>query len=133
MSKTKAQQFVGVSNTLTVVDGKAYAYSGVKASAGSASSADTKMLEFVTPDEVGSYIIAVTNNGVSSTADHFYKVNFNGVTVQSSRERDEASAGSSHVWEITFIIPPRTLVECYADTSADPYNFTWIVAGNMNG
>jgi len=132
MAKEHAATFIGAGNSLVILKGHCYAYSGLIASGGGSALPVTKMLEFTTPSEPIRAIFSVTNDVTSVTSDVSYKIDFNGITILKQILKDEISkqGGSGHQG-LELVIPPNTLIECYADTAADPHLFTWMVAGKI--
>ena len=133
MSKEHSSTFIGTGNSLIVNGTQCYAYSGPVNSGGSSSLPVTKMLTFHTPDKTIKVKINVTNDVTSTTSDVSYKITFNGITIMKQILRDEISEFGGVVNNLELVIPPNTLVECYADTAADPHKFSWMVAGRVYG
>jgi len=132
MAKKHSATFIGVGNSLVILNGHCYAYSGEVSSGGGSALPVTKMLEFTTPSEPIRAIFNVTNDVTSVTSDVSYKIDFNGITILNQILKDEISkqGGSGHQG-LELVIPPHTLIECYADTAADPHLFTWMIAGKI--
>jgi len=131
MAKEHSATFIGAGNSLVIHGSQCYAYSGTIDSGGSSALPVTKMLEFTTPNKTIRVKINVTNDVTSTTSDVSYKITFNGITILKQILKDEISEFGGVVNNLDLVIPPNTLVACYADTAADPHKFTWMVAGRL--
>jgi len=126
--------FEGVGSLQFTPDNKyALAFSGVVPSGGGSVTADTLMLQFKTE---GEYLVASFswgNTQTSGTADNIIRIDFNDQAIYGARF--ETGNESNHVNPkiLPLIIPPFTNVKCYADTSADPHDWTWTMAAKVKG
>jgi len=110
-----------------------YAYSGAFACGGSAGSADTSYLKFVTGS---GYIVAKINwinQQTSGTADNFIQVNLNDISVFQGRMETGAESNHTNPKTLHIVIPPLTKFEFLFDTSADPHINTVVFTGRVYG
>ena len=110
-----------------------YAYSGAIACGGSAGSADTSYLNFVTGS---GYIVAKINwinQQTSGTADNFIQVNLNDISVFQGRMETGAESNHTNPKTLHIVIPPLTKFEFLFDTSADSHINTVVFTGRVYG
>ena len=110
-----------------------YALSGAIESGGSASSADTSYLNFVSG---AGYIVAKINwlnNQTSDTADNFINIKFNDVTVFAGRFKTGSDANHQNPKTLHLLIPPLTKFEFLFDSSAAAVSNTVVLVGRVYG
>jgi len=122
--------FTGPAEALELVGNHCYAYSGIVQSAGSQSAATTTTLKFTTGNFYSKIRITFSNNNISTTANEFYLINMNGVSVYKA-ENEHGIDTVTNPTLIYMIIPPYTEFESFVGSSADGYDFTTIITGRI--
>ena len=125
--------FTGPAQALELIGDHCFAYSGIVASAGSESAATTSTLLFTSGNYYAKVRLTFSNNNTSSTANEYYLINMNGVTVYKAENEHGSSIASSqrNPTLIHLIIPPFTEIETLVGSSADPMDTTTIISGRI--
>ena len=126
------QNTASAGKDIHVIGKHCYAFSGIVASAGSQSAATTSTLLFTSGNYYAKVKLTFSNNNISTTANEYYLVNMNGVTVYKA-ENEHAVDTVTNPTVIHMIIPPFTTFESLVGSSADGYDFTTIISGRIYG
>jgi len=126
-----SNSFVGPQEALELVGNHCYAYSGVILSAGSQSAATTRTNIFTTGNYYSDVIVSWANEQVSGTADNFVEIKMNGATIYQWRAQTGAQSNETNPKNLHLIIPSYTEVEVLVGTSADPVDWTMVIAGRI--
>ena len=126
-----SNSFVGPQEALELVGDHCYAYSGVILSAGSQSAATTRTNIFTTGNYYSDVIVSWANEQVSGTADNFVEIKMNGAIIYKWRAQTGAQSNETNPKNLHLIIPSYTEVEVLVGTSADPVNWTMVIAGRI--
>jgi len=122
--------FTGPAEALEIVGNHCFAYSGIVQSAGSQSEATTTTLKFTNGNYYAKVRLTFSHNNISTTANEFYLINMNGVTIYKA-ENEHSIDHSTNPTVIHLIIPPYTEFESLVGSSADGYDFTTIISGRI--
>ena len=130
---THGTSFTGGSQALEIIRDHCFAYSGIVVTAGSQSAATTTTLSFTSGNYYAKVRLTFSNNNTSTTANLYYLINMNGVTVYKAENEHGSSVASNqrNPTLIHLIIPPYTEVETLVGSSADPMNTTTIISGRV--
>ena len=123
--------FTGPAEALELVGNRCYAYSGVVQSAGSQTAATTTTLKFTTGNYYSDIIISWANEQISGTADNFVAITMNGAIIYQWRAQTGANSNETNPKNLHLIIPSYTEVEILVGTSADPVDWTMVLAGRI--
>jgi len=126
----QSNSFTGPAEALEIIGSHCFAYSGVVASAGSQSAATTTTLKFTSGNYYAKVRLTFSNTSISATANEFYLINMNGVTVYKA-ENEHGIDTVTNPTLIHMIIPPYTEFESLVGSSADSYDFTTIISGRI--
>jgi len=126
-----SNSFVGPQEALELVGDHCYAYSGVVQSAGSQSAATTTTNIFTTGNYYSDVILSWANEQTSGTADNLVMITMNGAIIYQWKSREGGDSNYSNPKNLHLIIPSYTEVEVLVGTSADPVDWTMVIAGRI--